>query len=66
MNQPDAAALIARLNDMSDSINIGCIELHRHQSIDKVDALLARVKTAEQTLIHIRKALLHDQEVRRD
>jgi hypothetical protein len=57
---PDAASLIARLPDMADSIHNAAIDLVRHQTVESLDQCVARVKAAEQTLTHLRRALLAD------
>ena len=62
---PDAASLIARLHDMGDSIHAACIDLVRHQSVESLDQCVMRVKAAEQTLTHLRKALIADLELAR-
>ncbi len=63
---PDAATLIARLPDMGEALHSARIELVRHQTVKSLDQCVARVKAAEQTLTHLRRALLADQELARD
>lgn len=66
MNRPpfmaDAASLIARIPDMGDSIHDGAIDLVREQTLEACDKLIARVKTAETSLVHLRRALLADRD----
>jgi hypothetical protein len=64
--RPDASAIISRLPDMGNSIHDGAIDLAREQTLEACDKLIARVKTAETSLVHLRKALIVDQELARD
>lgn len=55
---PDAASLIAHLPDMGSALHDSCIALVREQTVEAVDALLSRLKAAEHSLVHLRKALI--------
>ena len=63
---PDAASLVARLPDMGEALHNACIALVRHQTVQSLDQCVARIKAAEQTLTHLRKALVADQELDHD
>jgi len=57
---PESASLIAHLPDMGSALHDSCIDLVREQTVGAVDALLSRLKAAEHSLVHLRKALVAD------
>jgi len=61
MSQPSAESLISHLPDMGESLNTAAVDLHRDCSLEGVDLMLARIKGAKTTMVHLRRALAAEQ-----
>jgi len=46
------------LVDMGECLNTAAVDLARACTLDRVDLMLARIKGAETTLVHLRRALI--------
>ena len=46
---------------MGSALHDSCIDLVREQTVEAVDALLSRLKAAEHSLVHLRKALIAEE-----
>ena len=55
--RPDADAMIARLPDLGKSLHNSAIDLARDCTLARVDEMLARIKGAETSLLHLRRGL---------
>jgi len=56
--QPDISVMRKNLPDMCESLHNATIDLSRDCSLDRVDLMLAKVKGAETSLVHLRRALI--------
>jgi hypothetical protein len=57
---PSAASMQENLPAMGDSLSATCLDLSRDCSLDRLDQLAARLKAAQTSLIHLRKALVQE------
>ena len=55
--QPSVESRVSHLPDLGESLHSAAIDLARDCTLEGVDQMLARIKGAETTLVHIRKAL---------
>ena len=55
--RPDASTIIAHLPDLGESLNSAAIDLAQDCNIESIDAMLARLKGAESSLMHLRRSL---------
>ena len=54
--QSNVGAMRARLPDLGESLHIAAIDLSKDCTIPRIDEMLARLKGAETSLIHLRRA----------
>jgi hypothetical protein len=64
--QPSIETLIAHLPDLGESLHTAAVNLAHDCSLARVDLMLAQLETGKQSLVHLRKALVADQELQRD
>jgi hypothetical protein len=57
MLTPSVENMIASLPDLGDSLNTAAVDLAHDCTLERVDMMLSRIKGAESSLIHLRKAL---------
>lgn len=57
---PSVSAMRDSLPAMGDSLSAGCYALADDCSIERCDELAMRLKAGEQTLSHLRKALISE------
>jgi hypothetical protein len=55
--QPDISAMRKHLPDMGESLHNVAIDLARDCTVERCDEMLARLKGAETSLMHLRLAL---------
>ena len=55
--QPSIESQASHLPDLGESLHTAAIDLSRDCTLERVDLMLARIKGAEATLVHLRKAL---------
>jgi hypothetical protein len=55
--RPDASAMIKHLPDLGQSLQSAAIDLAKDCSLPRIDEMLARLKGAETSLLHLRRAL---------
>ena len=60
---PSVQTMTSNLPDLGESLHNAAIDLSRDCTLDRVDLMLARVKGAETTLVHLRKALIAERGV---
>jgi hypothetical protein len=58
---PDIDAMRRHLPDIGDSLNTAAINLAVNITVEGIDAFLAKLKGAETSLMHLRRALAADQ-----
>jgi len=56
--RPDSSAMIKHLPDLGESLNNAAIDLAQDCTVERIDAMLARLKGAETSLIHLRRKLM--------
>ena len=61
MFTPDIDAMRHNLPDLGESLHTAAVDLARDCSLERVDLMLARIKGAETSLVHLRKALISEQ-----
>ena len=61
MFAPDIDAMRHSLPDLGESLLTAAVDLAHDCTLDRVDLMLARIKGAETTLVHLRKALMAEQ-----
>ncbi len=54
---PNLGTLTDNMSSMGESLQAACYALADDCTLERVDLMLARLKGAEHTLVHIRKAL---------
>ena len=62
--RPEASAMIARLPDLGEALRTSAIDLAKDPTLPRIDEMLARIKGAENSLMHLRRKL--KQEAQRD
>jgi hypothetical protein len=55
--RPDATAMISHLPDLGESLRNSAIDLAHDCTLARVDEMLARIKGAETSLLHLRRDL---------
>jgi hypothetical protein len=63
---PSLGSLISHLPDLGESLHTAAVNLAHDCSLARVDLMLAQLETGKQSLVHLRKALVADQELQRD
>lgn len=58
--QPSAETLIKHLPDLGESLNTAAVDLAHDCTLERVDLMLARIKGAETSLVHLRKAMVSE------
>lgn len=53
---PSLGSLISHLPDLGEPLHTSAIDLARDCTIERVDMMMARLKSAESSLVHLRKA----------
>jgi hypothetical protein len=56
--RPDANSIIKHLPDLGESLHNAAIDLARDCTVERIDAMLARLKGAETSLVHLRRKLM--------
>lgn len=56
--QPSIGSMTSHLPTMGESLDEACRALADDCTLERVDLMLARVKSAETNLVHLRKALI--------
>ena len=56
--QSNADAIRTRLGDLGEALHIAANDLSHDCTLERVDALLSRLKGAETSLVHLRKTLV--------
>jgi len=54
---PDLDAMWKRLPDLGESLNTAALDLAHDLDLEKIDTFLAKLKGAETSLMHLRRAL---------
>ncbi len=57
---PSAESLLSHIPEMGESLNSAALDLARDCTLKRVDLMLARIKGAEASLVHLRKLLLQE------
>ena len=63
MFAPDIDAMRCSLPDVGESLNTAALELARDLNLERLDQMLARLKSAESNLVHLRKAMIAERGV---
>jgi hypothetical protein len=58
--QPDISAMRKHLPDMGESLHNAAIDLARDCTTERCDQMLARLKGAETSLMHLRRKLMQE------
>jgi hypothetical protein len=56
--QPNFEAMRCSLPDLGESLHNAAIDLSHDCTLERLDQMLARIKSAESNLVHLRKALV--------
>ena len=61
--QPSVGAMTSNLPALGESLQTAALELARDPTLERVDAMVCRLKGAEAGMMHLRKALAREADV---